>query len=84
MKAYLLLFLIGIVFSVDCPKLIPEKKEGTVMNLLITSKCVCPIKFRGIMSDYGDSCTCFLDKELTKWENSPSCETAASIGCRKK
>ena len=84
MKAYLLLFLIGIVFSIDCVKLITQKKEGTVMNLLVTSTCVCPIKYRGIMSELGSSCTCFLDKELTKCESTAKCETAASIGCRNK
>ena len=84
MKAYLFLFLIGIALSIDCVKYITTKKEGTVSNLLVTKKCVCQIYFRGIMSDYGDSCTCFMDSELTQCENDPKCETAPSIGCRNK
>ena len=84
MKAYLFLFLIGLVFSIDCVKYITEKKEGTVMNLLVTNKCVCPIFFTGIMSDLGSSCTCFLSEDIAACEADSKCETAASIGCRKK
>ena len=84
MKAYLFLFWIGIVFSIDCVKYITTKKEGTVSNLIVTSKCVCPIYFSGIMSDFGDSCTCFLEDELSKCKADSKCETAASIGCRNK
>ena len=84
MKAYLFLFLIGIVLSIDCVKYITTKREGTVSNLIVTKKCVCPIYFTGIMSDYGDSCTCFLEEDIGRCESDAKCESAPSIGCRNK
>ena len=84
MKAYLFLFLIGLVFSIDCVKYITKRKEGTVMSLIVTSKCVCPIYYTGIMSELGSSCTCFLTEEIEKCQNDPKCETASSIGCMNK
>ena len=84
MKIYLLLFLIGMIFSFSCVKYITEKMEGSVSGIFIKS-CSCPTGFKGIMSDLdNDSCMCFLKEELSACNDDPKCETAASIGCREK
>ena len=76
--------MIGLIFTIDCVKYFTERKEGTVMNLILTSKCVCQIFYTGIMSNLDSSYPCFLSEELEKCKKDTKCETASSIGCMNK
>ena len=86
MKAYLFLFLIGIIISFDCVRYITERLEGVVTgDFFIGYGCSCPIGFTGIVSDLTPiTCTCFLKQEINECKADSRCETAASIGCRNK
>ena len=86
MKAYLLLFLFGIIFSFDCVRYITERMDGVVTgNFIIGYGCSCPTGFIGIVSDLTPiTCQCFLKEDIERCKSDSKCETAASIGCVNK
>ncbi len=85
MKAYLLLFLLGIAMSFNCYKnYISMMEKGTYNKILFWSTCTCLLGMTGLKDDVIEECRCYLKDDLNACAKDSRCRSDEFFGCLDK